>query len=293
MTTRRCGRRPDEAPPLGTARLPGMAYASPPPAALEQCACASLETHAQMVPGSLGQPKGTWRRRATRPRAPGQGRGYRRHAGDSGAANSGRAESGGGEALPEGRREAWDCSFQAGPGTVPASATCMVTSRLGSSHSCAHCDRPLFLWIGWYFPLASPSPLLSLPVRRACLLLVLTFPFQVCQNLGAEQAWVPRQHTVRVGQWVWHGPGCFGNGTQVKHLLLRETFKYLLCARAMGSKRQCPALIVYSFIKRQIKRLYSTVHGSVKREVKVVCYCNYHKHDHSISKGRAANWNTK
>lgn len=58
----------------------------------------------------------------------------------------------------------------------------------------------------------------------------------------------------------------------------------------MERKRQCPAFIAYSFIRRQIKRLYSTVHSAVKSEVKVVCYCNYRKHDHSVSKAQAAKY---
>lgn len=74
---------------------------------------------------------------------------------------------------------------------------------------------------------------------------VLTF-HRVCQNLGAE-AWGPRQSEHRTVRLAW--VRAFGNRTHLKHLLLLETFKYLLCAHAMESKGQCPYLIVSSSIR--------------------------------------------
>lgn len=68
--------------------------------------------------GQPGRPRGELKETASGPRAPGQGRGCRRHAGDCGAAHSGRTESRGGEARPEGGREARGCSFPVGPGSA-------------------------------------------------------------------------------------------------------------------------------------------------------------------------------
>lgn len=70
----------------------------------EQCACVPPAAHAQALGGpwrSKGEFKETG---ATRLRLPRPGRGYRHHAGDSGASYSGGSESGGGETCPGGRQ---------------------------------------------------------------------------------------------------------------------------------------------------------------------------------------------